>query len=92
MLVGKRWKIESDELNITISKRHTVKAKPSKPAHDVWKVFGYYATIKNALIGLVDSKIRESELKDLKSIVQKQEEIYNLIKGLTNLPKGATLR
>ena len=82
MLIGKRWKIESNELNITISKRHTVKATPATPAHDVWKVFGYYATIKNALIGLVDQGVRESELTDLKTISKKQDELYKLIDSI----------
>ena len=79
MLIGKRWKIESDELNIILSRRHTVRATPATPAHDIWKVNGYYATIKNALIGLVDQGIRDSELTDLKTISLKQDELYKLI-------------
>ncbi len=82
MLIGKRWKIESDELNITIFKKHTVRAKPDKPAHDIWKVSGYYSTIKNALIGLVDQGLRDSDLADLKTISKKQDELYQLIKEL----------
>ena len=82
MLVGKRWKIESDELNITISKRHTVRATPATPAHDVWKVFGYYATIKNALKGLIDQGVRDSDLTDLKAISLKQDELYKLIDSI----------
>ena len=79
MQVGKFWKIESDELNITLSRRHTVRAKLNKPAHYVWKVNGYYATIKNALMGLVDQGVRDSELTDLKTISLKQDELYKLI-------------
>lgn len=79
MLIGKNWKIEADSLNITLFKRHTVKAKPDKPAHKVWKIEGYYSTIKNALVGLVNQGVRDTELVDLETISHKQDELYQLI-------------
>ena len=79
MLIGKNWKIESDAMNITLLRRHTVRAKPNKPAHDTWKVEGFYGTIKGALTGLVNQGVRDTELTDLKTIVRKQDELYKII-------------
>ena len=90
MQIGKDWKIEADELNVTLLKRH--------PAGGVKRGFGvvstkdnyvnhtFYSNVKNALKGLVDQEIRNTELKDLKTVVAKIEELYNLI-GSLNIPK-----
>ncbi len=82
MLIGKNWKIESDSMNITLFSRHTVRAKPSKPAHDTWRTEGFYSTIEQALIGLVNQGVRDTELADLKTITLKQNELYQLIGNL----------
>ena len=82
MKIGKNWKIESDSMNITLFKRHTVKATPTKPAHNSWSAEGYYSKIQHALKGLVDFEVKETELKDLKTVVEKQDELYKLIKGI----------
>lgn len=82
MLIGKNWRIEADSLNVTLSKRHRTKAKKDKPARDVWTNEGYYSTIKQALIGLVNQGVRDTELKDLKTISDKQDEIYRFIEGV----------
>ncbi|KKL99204.1 hypothetical protein LCGC14_1816770 [marine sediment metagenome] len=79
MNIGKGWKIEADPLNIILSKRHTVRAKDGKPAHTIWKVVGYYSTIKAALVGLVNQGVSDTELTDLATISQKQDELYKLI-------------
>lgn len=86
MKIGKNWEIKADDNNVTLLRRHRVKATDKKPAHDTWAVKGFYSSISNALKALVDFKLAESELKDLKSIIQKQEEIYTMIEALTNLP------
>lgn len=78
MEIGKKYKIESDSLNITLFKRGVSK----KDKKESWRVIGYFSSVKNALKALADLKIKESELKDLKSIIKKQEEIYRLIEGL----------
>ena len=82
MLIGKDWKIESDKLNVTLSQRHTVEEKGDKPKHDVWVVEGYFSSLKEALRALVNVSVRETELKDLKTITKKQDELYKLIENL----------
>ncbi len=78
MLIGKKYKIESDALNVTLF-RQTVVKKGSKAGKVNWTPIGYYSRIQHALKGLVDLEVKETELKDLKTVVAKQEELYKLI-------------
>ena len=82
MKIGKNWEIKSDSMNVTLLKKVTIRATPKKPKHDIWKIEGYYSTIKGALTGLVDAEVRSTALKDLETISKKQDELYKLIEGL----------
>ena len=81
MLLGKKWKIESDNLNVMLLKRVLRKPK-DKPSHYDWVVEGYYSDVSNALKGLADMGINETKLKDLETVVKKQGEIYRLIEQI----------
>ncbi len=83
MIINKDWKIETVPMNIVLAKRTRVKAKPDKPAHDSWSVKGYYSSVKSALKGLVGFGVADTELKDLKTIVAKIDELYALIDNLS---------
>ena len=88
MLIGKNWKIESDSLNITLYKCHNVKATAKQPKHIYWTVEGYYSSIKNALEELVDYEVAETGLKDLNTVSQKQDKLYQLIEKLAERLHG----
>lgn len=77
LMIGKKYKIASDELNVIVYKHHL-----SKTGREYWRPIGYFATPANALRFLVDLGIRETQLKDLETITKKQGELYSLIKGL----------
>ena len=79
MKIGKNWEIKSDPMNVTLLKRHRVKATATKPAHDSWKIEGYYSTIKGALVGLVNQEVQETGLEDFKTVVAKIDELHKLI-------------
>lgn len=74
MLIGKDYKIESDSLNVTLSKRHV-----SKKGQEYWTAVGYFSNVKNALKALVNLGVKETSLKDIKTVNQKQDELYSLI-------------
>ncbi len=82
MLIGKDWKIESDNLNVKLIKRYIRKATADKPRGEYWVAEGYYGTVKDALRGLVEHKVRATLLKDVKTVVAKIDELYKLISGL----------
>ena len=75
MEVGNDYKLESDPLNITLLE----KKQSKKDGSEYWKTTGYFSSPKEALKFLVDLGVRESLLKDLKTVVEKQAELYKLI-------------
>ena len=77
MKVGENYRIESDALNVTLYKRGIAK----ETQKEYWTTIGYYAFVKNALKDLANIGLRETELKDLRTITQRQEEIYALIEA-----------
>ncbi len=84
MLIGKEYRIESDSMNITLYERKINK----KTREEYWYALGYFATVQGALHELVNLKVRETGLKDLKTVVKKQDELYHLIESL-NLRRDA---
>jgi len=78
MKIGLKYKIESDNMNVTIHRR----GKNKKTGADTWTAVAYYGTVPNALKGLVDLEVNETELKDFRTVVAKQEELYQLIGNL----------
>ena len=78
VLVGDKYKIESDPLNVTLYKVVNVK----KTEGIRWQPIAYYSCLENALDHLVDLEVMETGLKDFQTVVEKQKELYKLIKGL----------
>ena len=78
MLIGKKYKIESDSLNLTLYQRTVSK----KTGAEYWSTLGYFGKVQNALKFLVDSGVAETGLTELRKIVTKQNELYKLIEGL----------
>ena len=85
MLIGDKYKIESDSLNITLYRKGVSKAN----GNTYWRPIAYFATVENALIGLADLAIAETGLKDFRTVVAKQTEIFQLIRGLENNPEAS---
>ncbi len=81
MLIGKRYKVESDENNVILSSKKV--AKTGKHAgEEHWTTEGYFANVKEAIKFLADLELKKTELTDLMAISERQNEIYELIKGL----------
>jgi len=82
MQIGADWKIDSDELNVTIYKRSRVREKDGRPAHDNWYPQGYFSNPKNALQWLVNHKVTGTGMKDMKTVVKMIDEVHELIASL----------
>ena len=78
MLIGEKYKIESDSLNVTLYK--PVKVKKTEGIR--WQPIAYFSSFENMLDYLVDLEVMETGLKDYRAVVEKQKELYQLIKGL----------
>lgn len=74
MLLGKNWKIESDELNVTLYQRFF-----NKSGKEYWKPYSYHPSINNALKRLVDIEVNRTGLKGVEMIVTKVKELHELI-------------
>lgn len=79
MLIGKNWKIESNELNITLYERRESK----KEGREYWRVHSYYSSVASALKGLVNIDVNHTDLKDLEAVNQKIEELHRLIEKIS---------
>jgi hypothetical protein len=90
MLIGDKYKIEADRLNITLSEKFTVgehngKGKPAAPENvgkERWNIIGYFSDIKHALWFMAKHDIKGTGLDDLVSVNQRLDEIHATIKGL----------
>ena len=82
MNIGKNWRIESDEMNIILLKRAHVKATAKHEAHDAWIVKGNFSNLHNALKALVDYEVMKTGMRDMETIIKKQDELYKLIEGV----------
>jgi len=92
MLLGKNYKIESDDLQVTLFERKVRSGKPSrfgrkvKPENigkEYWIPLGYYSNIRNALRGFINMELLKTGLKDVGIILDKIEELYKLIESIT---------
>lgn len=74
MLIGKKWKVESDSLNVILSKKFKRTSRNGK-AYEDWDAVGYYSTIEAALKGMVDKGVKETQLKDVKHFIAEIEKL-----------------
>ena len=78
MLVGDKYKLESDSLNVTLSRKEVSK----KSGVTRWRPIAYFSTVKNALEYFAQTEVNETGLKDLATVVKKQDEILRTIRDL----------
>ena len=83
MFIGKKYKVEADDLNITISSCSVVR-KGKNAGQEIWKAEGYFSTFTAALRWLVEHEVKATGITDFKAINKKQDELYELIEGIKN--------
>lgn len=74
MLIGDKYKVESDELNVTLYELYTPKRGKLAGRSD-WRGIGFYGTLKGAIDALVNKEINGTGLKDLQDVYKKIEEL-----------------
>ena len=84
MLINENYKIESDNMNVTLFR----KQKPRQGSNvQGWRPEAYFSTPQNALHYLVLNEIMGDGMDDLKSIVEKIDELFQSINTLQGLPQ-----
>jgi hypothetical protein len=92
LFLGDKYKIESDELNITVYQKVDKTSEKSKRLSKMWadkgvkpstvekwNIMGYYPDIKSALHSIVGHGIKDTELKDVETIMGKINELHTMI-------------
>lgn len=74
MLIGDKYKVESDELQYTISTNYTPKSGKNE-GQELWKNVAYFKTLPEAIKWLVDREIRGTGFIDLLEVNKKIEEL-----------------
>ena len=78
MLIGENYKIESDDLTVTLYLKHVNR----ETDRERWEAIGWFSSFKKALKSLADREVSLSALTDLEMVVRRQDEIYELINSL----------
>lgn len=78
MLVGKKYKVESDALNVIVY----VKEIAKKTREIRWRPIAYFSSVKYALCYFANLELKSTELQDLETISRKQEEILAVVNSL----------
>jgi hypothetical protein len=71
LMAGQDWQVGADNLNIILYRRQVNK----KTGKEYWRAHSYYATLANALAGLANQGIRDTELTELKTVCDKVEQL-----------------
>ncbi len=71
MDIGKDWRISSEGENVILSRRLVNK----KTGKEYWKTHGYFSSLTFALLELVNQSIRDTELKDLRTVCDKIDQL-----------------
>lgn len=88
MQIGEKYRIESDDLNVTLYCRMNPRKNRSGLSAG-WRAIGFFSNVKDALKHLVNLEVMETGMKDLETVVKKQEELFHLIKSLEMPPESA---
>ncbi len=72
MNLGSRYKIESDDMNVTLLERHVAKAEhrlTKVAGRESWIAIRYYGNLENLLNGVVDIEIGKTGMATLAEVV-----------------------
>lgn len=78
MKISNRYKIESDDVSITLYESYIGK-KGKSEGEEQWKAIGWFSTFKGVMSKLIDLEVKKTELKDLETIIEKIDELKNMI-------------
>ena len=71
LAIGQDWRVGADSLNIILYRRQINK----KTGKEYWRAHSYYATVANALVGMVHQGVRDTQLADLKTVCDKIDQL-----------------
>lgn len=76
MLIGDKYKIEADALNVSLS------VKQGRKGKEQWVKVLYASDPKELLYSIVRQEIRDTGFKDLDVVINKLDEVFQFIKDI----------
>jgi len=74
MRINNRYKIESDDVSITLSESYIAKSGKYE-GEEQWKVIGWFSTFQGAMSELINREVKRTELKNMEVIMDKIDEL-----------------
>ena len=81
MIIDSNYKIESDELNVTLLKKRIGKEGKAE-GREIWEPISYHPSLKYALKDYVLKEINNTNMESLQALAEKIEEINRKIDNL----------
>lgn len=81
MMINENYKVESDDLNVIVSKRMIGKDREGNE-RITWKNIAFCPTVESALKYIAKKEILGTGLKDLETVNKKIDELYKYIENL----------
>ena len=78
MRINNRYKIESDDISVTLYESYIGKEGKFK-GKEQWKAIGWFSTFKGVMGKLIDLEVKKTELKDLETFIEKIDELKSMI-------------
>jgi len=85
MIVNNKYRITSDPMNIILQVKSVNKTREGNH----WRNEAFFSSYQSAFRYLVDSEIKATGLPDLKTVLDKIDELYQLINGLAKLVEAS---
>lgn len=76
MLIGDKYQIKSDPLQYIVEEKKVNR----KTREEYWNTIGYFSNLPSAFNFLVNLKVKETDLSELETVIDKIEEVYRDIK------------
>lgn len=77
--INEKYRLKSEELNVMVEQK-----KISKNGNEHWKVISYHPNLEMALKSLIDKEINETELVNIKDVVNKIKELKKYVENRDN--------
>lgn len=68
--VGENYLLTADTYNIILNKRYKKQTKEGEPAQYGWQQSAFYSTIEKAFLGLLEKKIKESDVATVNELIE----------------------
>ena len=81
MMINENYKVESDELNVIVSKKVVSKDREGNEKK-TWRNISFCPTVECALKYLARKEVLGTGLKDLETVNEKIEELYKYIENM----------